>query len=255
MSDTSQGPDWWLASDGKWYPPTSPPGWSPHRRPPPSRSLGTWLQVTWAVTGVLGAATALTALPARDAASAWVDGGTTALARDWDDLNVGATGALNLLAVATFIALILSVIWMWGAHKHQDDLEPEGRRWGAVWTIAGWFLPLANYFVPKLVLNEIERIAATPDDGEPLGATWRTTKLSVVGRVFWVGWIVGTLGVGVSSLLWDGLIDLSELGEIDSSAVLDAYAWRVVGGVGLLVAGVAGALHFRRLSALVQSGA
>ena len=34
MSDTSQGPGWWLASDGKWYPPelwtggpgTSPPG-------------------------------------------------------------------------------------------------------------------------------------------------------------------------------------------------------------------------------------
>jgi Domain of unknown function (DUF4190) len=29
MSDTSQGPGWWLASDGKWYPPelwTGPPG-------------------------------------------------------------------------------------------------------------------------------------------------------------------------------------------------------------------------------------
>ena len=28
MSDTSQGPGWWLASDGKWYPPelwTGPP--------------------------------------------------------------------------------------------------------------------------------------------------------------------------------------------------------------------------------------
>ena len=25
MSDTSQGEGWWLASDGKWYPPTSAP--------------------------------------------------------------------------------------------------------------------------------------------------------------------------------------------------------------------------------------
>lgn len=25
MSDTSQGDGWWLASDGKWYPPTSAP--------------------------------------------------------------------------------------------------------------------------------------------------------------------------------------------------------------------------------------
>ncbi len=32
MSDTSQGPGWWLASDGKWYPPeqwTGPPNTSP----------------------------------------------------------------------------------------------------------------------------------------------------------------------------------------------------------------------------------
>lgn len=26
MSDTSQGPDWWQASDGKWYPPEQLPG-------------------------------------------------------------------------------------------------------------------------------------------------------------------------------------------------------------------------------------
>lgn len=32
MSDTSQGPGWWLASDGKWYPPelwTGPPNTGP----------------------------------------------------------------------------------------------------------------------------------------------------------------------------------------------------------------------------------
>ncbi len=32
MSDTSRGPGWWLASDGKWYPPelwTGPPGTAP----------------------------------------------------------------------------------------------------------------------------------------------------------------------------------------------------------------------------------
>lgn len=29
MSDTSQGTDWWLASDGKWYPPQSVPAGPP----------------------------------------------------------------------------------------------------------------------------------------------------------------------------------------------------------------------------------
>ncbi len=27
MSDTSQGPGWWQASDGKWYPPEQAPGY------------------------------------------------------------------------------------------------------------------------------------------------------------------------------------------------------------------------------------
>lgn len=29
MSDTSQGPGWWLASDGRWYPPEAVPGTTP----------------------------------------------------------------------------------------------------------------------------------------------------------------------------------------------------------------------------------
>jgi Domain of unknown function (DUF4190) len=36
MSDTSQGPGWWLASDGKWYPPelwTGPPSTGPAGSP------------------------------------------------------------------------------------------------------------------------------------------------------------------------------------------------------------------------------
>lgn len=33
MSDTSQGPGWWQASDGKWYPPESAPGAQPAAAP------------------------------------------------------------------------------------------------------------------------------------------------------------------------------------------------------------------------------
>src|SRR5687768_14546126 len=39
MSDVSQGPGWWQASDGKWYPPTAKPGTAPAappRAPDPS---------------------------------------------------------------------------------------------------------------------------------------------------------------------------------------------------------------------------
>lgn len=38
MSDTSQGPGWWQASDGKWYPPEQAPGAAP--QPSPASSGG-----------------------------------------------------------------------------------------------------------------------------------------------------------------------------------------------------------------------
>lgn len=36
MSDVSQGPGWWQASDGRWYPPTAQPGPAPAPTGPPS---------------------------------------------------------------------------------------------------------------------------------------------------------------------------------------------------------------------------
>jgi hypothetical protein len=36
MSDVSQGPGWWLASDGRWYPPEAVPGGRGPAEPPPS---------------------------------------------------------------------------------------------------------------------------------------------------------------------------------------------------------------------------
>lgn len=36
MSAQSQGPGWWVASDGKWYPPESHPDFRPPPPPPPS---------------------------------------------------------------------------------------------------------------------------------------------------------------------------------------------------------------------------
>ncbi len=60
MSDTSQGEGWWLASDGKWYPPTA----SPAPAPPgqtyapgaynPAQALPTSNEAIWSlVLGIL----------------------------------------------------------------------------------------------------------------------------------------------------------------------------------------------------------
>lgn len=40
MSEMSQGPGWWMASDGKWYPPQLHPSLGPPPPPPPSAAFG-----------------------------------------------------------------------------------------------------------------------------------------------------------------------------------------------------------------------
>lgn len=76
MSDTQQGPDWWQASDGKWYPPQPPtaapppPGYAPYPMPtaaPPKKSNKGCLIAVLVVFGlfavlVLGSILAITFL-------------------------------------------------------------------------------------------------------------------------------------------------------------------------------------------------
>lgn len=60
MSDTSQGEGWWLASDGKWYPPTASPAPTPTAAPypqaayNPAQALPTSNEAIWSlVLGIL----------------------------------------------------------------------------------------------------------------------------------------------------------------------------------------------------------
>lgn len=61
MSDTQQGPEWWLASDGKWYPPEQ----AQHLPPPPMSATEVKKSPPiWVVLGLIGALLAVGILAA-----------------------------------------------------------------------------------------------------------------------------------------------------------------------------------------------
>jgi hypothetical protein len=69
MSDQSQGPGWWLASDGKWYPPDQAPAMPPPETwaappvgPPASSGMSTGAKAALAVVGGVFALIALAVL-------------------------------------------------------------------------------------------------------------------------------------------------------------------------------------------------
>ena len=297
MSDIQVQPDWWLASDGRWYPPTAQPGYPPSPTPqvsgygavppgygappqwapgygqspqwpsgpygpPPvypttlvpvrptvSPVLANWLQGLFWATGALAALTALLgffALPKFDeyweapvgsqtedrAYEAWLDA---------DEAFGAASGFTTFAWIAAFVVLL---VWMHKAHRATQTLGAGPRNWSQGWTIGAWFIPLAQFVLPKLVLNEIERIATAPRSAGIVTHTWRSQSTSALG---WLGWV--TLSAGfILIAVGTGIMPTEDDLVFSADDVRIGYA---VHSIGLLVAAagcVLGALFVRGLS-------
>jgi hypothetical protein len=96
MSDAPQGPDWWLASDRKWHPPTAQPGAA--LPPPPRQSI------------IIGREEPR--VPLTKKVSTWVYGVLGALAGAWALLLASATAsAATVVPMALMSASLLLCIW------------------------------------------------------------------------------------------------------------------------------------------------
>jgi hypothetical protein len=130
---------------------------------------------------------------------------------DGEPTHISETGtwafatAIQYLALAT--AGILLVVFLYRTSKALAARGPDAMTWGKGWTIGGWFIPLANLLIPRLVIAELERIAQVPFGGVPIGASWKQAQRSVVTDVWW--------------LMWVGGIVVSWLGTVGGTAATD----------------------------------
>lgn len=244
MSDVAQGPGWWQASDGKWYPPTSMPARTP---PPPigasaplpgpavPPALAVVLQVAFGFTAALEALLLVLMVRARSTfADYWnhpfEDDGLWRAAIDAEDRYADARPAALVANVGLFI---LFVVWMWRCHVATDRLRPGERKWGRGWTVGGWFVPIANVVIPKRVMNEIERLAVAPRRGGVVDRGWRSVRESTVGWLWWIAFVASWLGVRWADTMAD---DAAE--NFDGDALISAYGV----GIGATAVGVAAAV-------------
>jgi hypothetical protein len=88
VSDTSQGPGWWQASDGKWYPPEQAPGYEP---------------------------AAAAAAPGATPASSSTGGGIgDAFNYGWAKLQANIGPILVVAAIGLVVIAVLMIIWFFG---------------------------------------------------------------------------------------------------------------------------------------------
>jgi hypothetical protein len=90
----------------------------------------------------------------------------------------------GLVTIAIFVLLI---IWLYRAAKNNEALGRQNPRLGPGWAIGGWFIPLAWWVIPFIVLDDVWRGSdASIARGDP---SWRRSKTL---PAIWA-WLVGAV--------------------------------------------------------------
>lgn len=282
MSDERPLGDWWLASDGRWYPPEARPAPTPVVAPPPpvpgydslptlapaqiysdvprppGTALRVWLQsLCWIAAGlltVLAASCLATAVTFQQYwTSSSVGGDRQAKALDWRDMEEFASGVYGFALTVWLVAIILMMVWMNKAYNSTARLWPAHRTWSSGWCVGGWFIPLANLVIPKSVMLEIERSIDSVDERGDLDVQWRDRRGSAIGWVFWFGVVVACLlafvGNAIRPVVDAGFTEWDADSYVASTVVFAVGA--LIGAMGALFGG----LYFRVLGQTLTAAA
>ncbi|MGW3248255.1 DUF4328 domain-containing protein [Streptomyces sp. NPDC001070] len=94
-------------------------------------------------------------------------------------------------------AVALFVEWFRRAHRNAQLLDPAGQRFGQVWAVVGWLVPLVHLWLPKAVANGIWRSSTPASTAVVMRRLWSGVFHTWWG--LWVGWqLCAVLGVWLS---------------------------------------------------------
>lgn len=254
MSDVQQAPDWWVASDGKWYPPSSHPARGPGATsgfasavgatyPSPSAVASGPANGTAVVAVISGGVTvgaSVTAvvafLIAIQQRQVYLDARVNSVAeRNAFNASESAAGVAFLLGLLGLLALlvftVLLIVWSYGAYRFIEGSSAEGRTWSRGWAVGAWFVPVANAVLPFLVLSEVDRVVRAGAHGAVY--EWKRTSLS--------GWFVAWAAVFIGSFAIQlGAFGLQVIGLNDVASVVSVinvltYAASIVPAAGFVL--------------------
>ena len=85
-----------------------------------------------------------------------------------DDADSYVSAAVIMLLVCSVAIFVLLLVWMWRVAKNAELTGRTHPRFGAGWTIGGWFIPFASLVIPVLVMQDLWR-ASDPAPKAPDG--------------------------------------------------------------------------------------
>lgn len=238
MADRPRDDTWWIASDGKWYPPSLQPDSSVAQRDIRASTVNE--SAPTAVPGVL-----TRVLTAALVATSAVFGVASIFGLlYWESLRSGSEptspgtsaedtflGWSSFALLAMVLTGVIVLTWTFQTSRAFDARGSAGRRWRGAWTIGGWFIPFASFIIPKFVFNELEKISVVAYTGEDIGERWKEGTRSSVGDLWWLTWVAGLfMYQGAEVFLADAAV---EADVVAMATLASAAAHAVLAGAGV----------------------
>jgi len=143
----------------------------------------------------------------------------------------------GLVGLATFVLLI---IWLYRAAQNNEALGRQNPRLGPGWAIGGWFIPIAWWVIPFIILDDVWR-GSDPAiaRGDP---NWRRSGTMREIWAWLVTAVIFTIPSAIASSTGDVRADEPE--KVRRDDIL-----RIIGALGAIAAAVLAILVTRRIAA------
>lgn len=196
-----------------WPEPTLPPSPPLYQQPEPVPLRYLSFGLTGTVMGFLWGCVALFALAAVAYLAFWGvwlawSGGSSTL-QELVSAEDFALGALGFAFLALLVTAVLFVIWSFQAYMAAQSRGATRRQWASGWTIGAWFIPFANLVIPKLVMNEVDRMSNPAAGQPPIDDRWRPLGRMAISDFWWAAWITGVVVYSFGSTL-EGAVEVAD---------------------------------------------
>ncbi|PRH79670.1 hypothetical protein C6N75_08300 [Streptomyces solincola] len=165
---------------------------------------------------------------------------------DWEsgaeraDLLMVAAGVLQMLALTA--TAVLFIVWLYRVRRNAAVFAPDVLTSGAGWAVGGWFVPVANLWMPRRIVGQSWR-ASTRD---PYGAPAKGEGHGIL-HLWWALWL--------ASLLMDRFAGRAYDRAETAQKIMDAAQALALSEAVSVAAAVCAVLVVRRLTALQHAKA
>ncbi|NDE59656.1 MAG: DUF4328 domain-containing protein [Acidimicrobiia bacterium] len=240
MSDMNSGPD-----DPPSFPPPPPPSARVNVGPSAFREslsvgLARWTFGLMIAAGIAAGLRGILALAVNQSMQEFLDTFSDESLDDFlsrADAYDGIDSVYSLLTLATFVLLI---IFSFRSYKASQSLWSGPRKWSRGFSVGGWFIPFANFYIPPSLLIETDKISRATRSNGVVGDAWRSSNRDNAFIVWFALYGVGLVLASRISNFGDTADDFQ---DISDRLVVGAI------GNGLICAGcIVGALALKRMA-------